>query len=163
MKGHGASSNLATSSRARTSFDARRSFEVTLSSSWVYRRTQHLLEDMSLLGSLDRETAWSALSDWSLADISILSVIALPILCTDTVSEVIFTSSVVSGGYDGGVSSSLNGNGIEPRTNGLEIATNGPRDTLCGKCHSVSPCPMCSISQRLTTVATDYIWTFEVR
>lgn len=56
-----------------------REFEQSLLASWVYRRNQHRDEDMSLRGSVCRMSCWSALSDLSMADISVLSVLALPI------------------------------------------------------------------------------------
>jgi hypothetical protein len=54
-------------------------FEETLSASWVYRRNQTRRESMSVRSSVIRQSAWSALSELSLAQISIISVIALPI------------------------------------------------------------------------------------
>jgi len=54
-------------------------FEQTLYASWVYRRNQNRRESMSIRSSVIRESAWSALSELSLAQISIISVIALPV------------------------------------------------------------------------------------
>lgn len=54
-------------------------FEETLYASWVYRRNQTRRESMSIRSSVIRQSAWSALSELSLAQISIISVIALPV------------------------------------------------------------------------------------
>jgi hypothetical protein len=58
---------------------AQHEFEKDLNASWVYRRTAHRCETMSFTTSLARESMWSALSRCSLGDVSILSVVALPI------------------------------------------------------------------------------------
>ncbi|PSS06669.1 hypothetical protein M430DRAFT_37760 [Amorphotheca resinae ATCC 22711] len=54
-------------------------FEETLYASWVYRRNQSCRESMSIRSSVVRQSAWSVLSELSLAQISIISVIALPV------------------------------------------------------------------------------------
>ena len=54
-------------------------FEQHLMSSWVYKRSEHREEDMSFRSSVVRLSAWSVLSELSLANISMLSVICLPI------------------------------------------------------------------------------------
>lgn len=54
-------------------------FEQLLASSWVYRRNEHRDEDMSFRSSVLRPSASSVLSELSLANISIVSVIALPV------------------------------------------------------------------------------------
>jgi hypothetical protein len=54
-------------------------FEETLYVSWVYRRNQARRESMSIRSSVIRQSAWSALSELSLAQMSIISVISLPV------------------------------------------------------------------------------------
>ena len=54
-------------------------FEEHLNSSWVYRRNQNREEDMSMRSSVLRLSAWSVLSDMSLANISIIAVMSLPV------------------------------------------------------------------------------------
>ncbi|KAK3998183.1 hypothetical protein QBC44DRAFT_779 [Cladorrhinum sp. PSN332] len=59
-------------------------FESVLEASWVYRRNQHHDEcDRSFATSAIRSHAWSMFSGYSLADISILSVIAMPLTLMD--------------------------------------------------------------------------------
>ena len=60
-----------------------REFEQILYASWVYRRTEHRSEMMSFNTSIARESAWSLLSECSLGDISILSVVALPVYISE--------------------------------------------------------------------------------
>lgn len=54
-------------------------FEESLNASWVYRRNWNREEDMSIRSSILRPSAWSALSELSLANISIITVKALPV------------------------------------------------------------------------------------
>ncbi|KAI1752914.1 hypothetical protein F4782DRAFT_530027 [Xylaria castorea] len=54
-------------------------FESDLETSRVYRRAQRDTVDFSFRSSVARTHAWSMLSGYSLADISVLSVIALPL------------------------------------------------------------------------------------
>lgn len=54
-------------------------FEKLLYASWVYRRNVNREEDLSVRSSVLRSSAWSALSEISLANISIITVMALPI------------------------------------------------------------------------------------
>lgn len=56
-----------------------REFEELLSKSWVYRRNVNREENMSFRSSVLRVSAWSALSDMSLANLSIIAVMALPV------------------------------------------------------------------------------------
>lgn len=60
-----------------------REFEKTLYASRVYKRAEHRLETMSFTTSVARESAWSSLSKCSLGDISILSVVALPVYVSE--------------------------------------------------------------------------------
>lgn len=54
-------------------------FESILEQSWVYRRNERNDCDCSFVSSVQRSYAWSVFSGYSLADISILSVIAMPL------------------------------------------------------------------------------------
>ena len=54
-------------------------FEELLNSSWVYRRNKNREEDMSMRSSVLRLSAWSVLSDMSLANISVIAVMSLPV------------------------------------------------------------------------------------
>ena len=54
-------------------------FEPILEASWVYRRSSTNESDASFKSSVMRSHAWSSLSELSLAQISLVSVIALPI------------------------------------------------------------------------------------
>ncbi|KAI1854721.1 hypothetical protein JX266_000839 [Neoarthrinium moseri] len=54
-------------------------FEPTLESTWVYRRNELNECDASFISTAQRSHAWSIFSGYSLANISILSVIAMPI------------------------------------------------------------------------------------
>ena len=54
-------------------------FEETLHASWVYRRSQNRRSSLSIRSSVLRQSAWSALSELSMAQISINSVICLPV------------------------------------------------------------------------------------
>lgn len=56
-----------------------RDFEALLNSSWVYQRNEHRDETMSFHSSVLRLSAWSVLSDMSLANISIIAVMSLPV------------------------------------------------------------------------------------
>ncbi|KAK3312912.1 hypothetical protein B0H66DRAFT_569177 [Apodospora peruviana] len=58
-------------------------FENILQESWVYRRNERNECDASFVSSVQRSHAWSVFSGYSLADISILSVIAMPITLRD--------------------------------------------------------------------------------
>jgi hypothetical protein len=71
-------SNISNTTLAsNTSFQ--HAFEELLNKSWVYRRNQNREEDMSMRSSVLRLSAWSVLSDMSLANISIIAVISLPV------------------------------------------------------------------------------------
>ena len=61
-------------------------FEENLESSRVYRRALKEGDQLSLISSATRATPWSLMSDTSLANISAISVIALPIFSTDVTS-----------------------------------------------------------------------------
>lgn len=54
-------------------------FEETLYASWVYRRNRTVRESMSFHSSVIRQSTWSMLSELSLGQISVISVIALPV------------------------------------------------------------------------------------
>ena len=54
-------------------------FENILSQSWVYLRNENREETMSFHSSVVRISAWSALSELSLGNVSIITVLALPI------------------------------------------------------------------------------------
>lgn len=58
-------------------------FEPVLKASRVYRRAKRDTTDYSFRSSIALSHAWTALSDMSLGDISIISVIALPVQSTD--------------------------------------------------------------------------------
>ena len=57
----------------------RHEFEEHLNNSWVYRRNQHREENMSFRSSVLRLSAWSVLSDISLANVSVIAVMSLPV------------------------------------------------------------------------------------
>ncbi|KXT02540.1 hypothetical protein AC579_422 [Pseudocercospora musae] len=81
--GSSSTSSLATDTDDESMHSAASSFEETLNSSWVYRRNEHRSEVMSIDTSLQRDYAWSEMSELTLANKSALSVLALPI----TISE----------------------------------------------------------------------------
>ncbi|KAM6539645.1 hypothetical protein FALCPG4_001425 [Fusarium falciforme] len=54
-------------------------FERILEQSWVYKRNQRNSCDCSFISSAERSHTWSVFSGFSLADVSILSVIAMPL------------------------------------------------------------------------------------
>jgi hypothetical protein len=58
-------------------------FEAILQNSWVYRRNSDGECDRSFIHSEQRSHAWSCFSGYNLADISILSVISLPLTQAD--------------------------------------------------------------------------------
>ena len=59
-------------------------FENILEQSRVYKKTAHVQEcDRSFASTAGRSHAWSAFTGYSLADISVLSVIAMPLACVD--------------------------------------------------------------------------------
>jgi hypothetical protein len=58
-------------------------FERVLKASRVYRRAKRDTTDFSFCSSIPLSHAWSALSDISLSDISVISVVALPLCLTD--------------------------------------------------------------------------------
>jgi len=59
-------------------------FENVLQKSWVYRRNEKRHDcDISFASTAPRSHAWSVFSGYSLADISVLSVIAMPITIGD--------------------------------------------------------------------------------
>jgi Leucine-rich repeat (LRR) protein len=58
-------------------------FEDLLQQSWVYRRNEHREETMSFNSSVIRDYAWSELSKLTLAHLSIISVIALPVKASE--------------------------------------------------------------------------------
>lgn len=55
-----------------------RDFEGILHASWVYHRTHNRRDSISIRSSIMRQSTWSALSELSMAQISIVSVISLP-------------------------------------------------------------------------------------
>ncbi|KAF7191165.1 hypothetical protein HII31_07525 [Pseudocercospora fuligena] len=77
--GSSSSSSLAGDTDDESVHSAASSFEETLNSSWVYRRNEHRSEVMSIDTSLQRDYAWSEMSELTLANKSALSVLALPI------------------------------------------------------------------------------------
>lgn len=62
-------------------------FERDLKASRVYRRAKRDTTDFSFCSSIPLSHAWSALSDISLSDISIISVVALPLCQTDVSND----------------------------------------------------------------------------
>lgn len=62
-------------------------FEKVLQRSWVYRRNAKRDETMSFRSSVVREHAWSEMSKLTLANVSIISVIALPIKLSELVDS----------------------------------------------------------------------------
>lgn len=58
-------------------------FERILEQSWVYKRNQRNSCDCSFISSAERSHTWSVFSGLSLADVSILSVIAMPLTTMD--------------------------------------------------------------------------------
>lgn len=58
-------------------------FERILEKSWVYKRNQRNSCDCSFISSAERSHTWSIFSGFSLADVSILSVIAMPLTTMD--------------------------------------------------------------------------------
>jgi hypothetical protein len=58
-------------------------FESVLQQSWVYRRNRGNECDVSFVSSVQRSHAWSVFSGYSLAEISVLSVIAMPLTLSD--------------------------------------------------------------------------------
>ncbi|KAL6356404.1 hypothetical protein LRP88_10000 [Fusarium phalaenopsidis] len=58
-------------------------FERILEQSWVYKRNQRNSCDCSFISSAERSHTWSVFSGFSLADVSILSVIAMPLTAMD--------------------------------------------------------------------------------
>ncbi|KAI9756960.1 MAG: hypothetical protein M1815_002526 [Lichina confinis] len=67
-------------------FPIRREFKVDLEAPRAYQRTTNNACDVSLATSAVETHAWSVLSGLSLADISIISVIALPLSSQETIS-----------------------------------------------------------------------------
>lgn len=61
----------------------RLSFERILEQSWVYKRNQRNSCDCSFISSAGRSHTWSVFSGFSLADVSVLSVIAMPLTTMD--------------------------------------------------------------------------------
>jgi len=63
-------------------------FEGVLNRSWVYRRNVHSQDcDRSFTTATARSHAWSAFTGFSLGDISVLSVIAMPLCATDVTNQ----------------------------------------------------------------------------
>lgn len=58
-------------------------FERILEQSWVYKRNQRNSCDGSFISSKERSHTWSVFSGFSLADVSILSVVAMPLTTMD--------------------------------------------------------------------------------
>ncbi|RYP79535.1 hypothetical protein DL769_002922 [Monosporascus sp. CRB-8-3] len=79
---HGCHSSTASIPGSRIS-SLKLSFENVLEQSWVYRRNKRDECDCSFVSATRRSYAWSVFSAYSLADISILSVIAMPITALD--------------------------------------------------------------------------------
>ena len=73
----GDSNTSNTTLSSNTSFQ--HAIEELLNSSWVYRRNKNREEAMSMHSSVLRLSAWSILSDMSLANISIIAVMLLPV------------------------------------------------------------------------------------
>ena len=67
-------------------------FEGTLEDSRVYKRVKRNDCDISFRSSVARSNAWSQLSGVSLAQVSAISVIALPILPTEIANSQFYTS-----------------------------------------------------------------------
>ena len=71
-------------------------FEDDLESSRVYRRAQRDTMDFSFRSSIARSNAWSVFSGLSLSDISIISVIGLPVLPKDITNAYHYNFEVTS-------------------------------------------------------------------
>ncbi|KAK5656722.1 hypothetical protein OQA88_4270 [Cercophora sp. LCS_1] len=72
------------SSRIGEDNDNENGFEITLHTTRVYRRHEHRNQcDISFTSTAQRSHVWSALAGYSLADISVLSVIAMPLTAAD--------------------------------------------------------------------------------
>ncbi|KAK8114915.1 rho GTPase activator Rga- variant, partial [Apiospora kogelbergensis] len=67
-------------------------FETVLEQSWVYQRNTNRNCDCSFVSSVQRSHAWSVFSEYSLADISVLSVIAMPITAIDVSNGIYYTA-----------------------------------------------------------------------
>jgi hypothetical protein len=77
------------------SIGQRRAFEEILENTRVYRRTQRNSADASFRSSMVRTHAWSVFSGLSLADISVQSVIALPLFPEDNVNLQWYTQASI--------------------------------------------------------------------
>jgi hypothetical protein len=81
-----------------------REFEITLEQTRVYARVQSNDCDMSFTSSAIRTTAWSVLSGLSLNDISIISVLALPISLeeVESIGSQLTFARIISGAQEPG-------------------------------------------------------------
>ncbi|KAM0434495.1 hypothetical protein ACHAPT_003591 [Fusarium lateritium] len=79
----GSGSHKDVSKKGHQSRMLRLPFEKILEQSWVYKRNQRNDCDCSFISSAERSHAWSVFSGFSLADVSILSVIAMPLTTVD--------------------------------------------------------------------------------
>jgi hypothetical protein len=79
IRGVGRSDTVRTTTGTFEARNIRFTFESILEQSWVYRRNERNECDCSFASSVQRSHAWSIFSGYSLADISELSVIAMPL------------------------------------------------------------------------------------
>ncbi|KAJ3519099.1 hypothetical protein NM208_g14264 [Fusarium decemcellulare] len=80
------SNTIATIQGLRNGFQSKvmaLTFEKILEQSWVYKRNQRNECDSSFISTAGRSHAWSVFSGFSLADVSVLSVIAMPLTTLD--------------------------------------------------------------------------------
>ncbi|RMJ07616.1 hypothetical protein CDV36_012778 [Fusarium kuroshium] len=82
-KSIGSGSQKGDSRKGHQSRIPRLPFERILEQSWVYKRNQRNSCDCSFISSAERSHTWSVFSGFSLADVSILSVIAMPLTTMD--------------------------------------------------------------------------------
>ena len=72
-------------------------FETILQQSWVYRRNERNDPDgaMSFVSSVQRSHAWSVFTGYSLADISVLSVVAMPLTLREVTNHHHYEADIV--------------------------------------------------------------------
>lgn len=157
-------SNTIQSIRAST---LRFAFENVLEQSWVYRRNQSNECDKSFISSAQRSHAWSVFSGYSLADISVISVIAMPITVLDIANGMHYEARESGAGnyalypdFDHGRPSSPADSVEDSEERGISTPPNTP--TMSAKGLSAGKCATASDrNESIDTPSGDIQHTFE--
>ncbi|KAK8041982.1 Rho guanine nucleotide exchange factor scd1 [Apiospora rasikravindrae] len=131
-------------------------FEKVLEHSWVYKRNANNNCDASFVSSVQRSYAWSVFSEYSLADISILSVIAMPITTLDVSNGIYYIAGKEDAAQEEGDRTHAGGSNSSPRILSCQktknsqqpeyeprVLGNGSQEGTLEEAHEFSRCKGC--------------------